>query len=375
MVNHCYFSVLQQVEPNLRGGDVDSHLLECELRWIVRLRADKFPGVNDRVQVKPLLPLEHVAMVVHNLSSSVVTEFMFAGFLHLHNYYTIFFILFLLIYSTVIIGNSLILAAVITNRKLHTPMYFFLSNLAVIDLFYTTTVIPRMLTLFIVDSQTISFSLCFVQLCFLHGFGIAEAFLLVVMAYDRYVAICSPLHYQNIMTNMVNILLAANTWILPFIIVIPIVILAAQLPFCGPNKIHHCFCEHVYVIKLACTDITPHVYLGFSVAMTVSFIPLFLVVFSYIKILTAVFQLASTEERLKALSTCTSHIMVVSFYYVSIIVAYVSYTTDNIANDFHVASTIFCAILTPTVNPVIYTLRNRDVKSTVTKLIKSVLKY
>ncbi|XP_043928747.1 olfactory receptor 2AT4-like [Protopterus annectens] len=306
----------------------------------------------------------------HNLS---VTEFIFVGFPQHKRYYILFFLIFLFIYLAVIIGNSLILAAVITNRKLHTPMYFFLCNLAVTDIFFTTTTIPKMLALFVAGSDTITFSHCFIQLCFLHGLGVGEAFLLVVMAFDRYVAICNPLHYRTIMTNEVNIFLVLNTWILPFIILIPGVVLAAHLPFCGPNKIHHCFCEHLFVIKLACMDITPHVYLGFSIAMIVSFIPLILVVLSYIKILLAVFQIASTEERFKALSTCSSHIMVVFTYYVSIIIAYVSYKMDNISDDFHVVGTIFFTILTPTMNPLIYTLRNREVKQSVINLMKSVL--
>ncbi|XP_043928746.1 olfactory receptor 2AT4-like [Protopterus annectens] len=311
-------------------------------------------------------------MEMHNLSNSVVTEFTFVGFPQLHNYYILFFIMFLFVYLILIIGNSLILVAAITNRKLHTPMYFFLCNLAITDIFFTTTTIPKMLALFVVDSKIIYFHFCFVQLCFLHSLGSGEAFLLVVMAYDRYVAICNPMHYRNIMTNKVNILLAAVTWILPFIIIIPVTVLAAQLPFCGPNEIHHCFCEHVYVIKLACTDITAHVYLGFSCAMIVSFLPLFLVIFSYIKILIAVFQIGSTEERIKALSTCSSHIMVVLIYYVSSIVAYVTYQTDNISDDFHVIGTICFTILTPTLNPLIYTLRNREVKETVIKLINNI---
>ncbi|XP_043928744.1 olfactory receptor 2AT4-like [Protopterus annectens] len=303
-----------------------------------------------------------------NINSSSVEEFILVGFSHLQDFYTVLFIIFFCIYLTVIFGNCTILVAVLTNEKLQTPMYFFLCNLSITDMLFTTTTVPKMLALFAANSNAISFSLCFTQLCFWHSFGCSEAFLLVVMAYDRYVAVCQPLYYRRIMTNNVNILLVASTWILPFVILLPGVILASKLPFCGPNQIYNCFCEHFAVIRLACSDITFHVFLGFSIAMTVSFMPLILVVLSYIKILTTIFQIGSTEERLKAFSKCSSHIMAVFTYYTSIIIAYVSYTVE-ISDSLHVVATICITILAPSLNPLIYTLRNKEVKDTITKLL------
>ncbi|XP_043928745.1 olfactory receptor 2AT4-like [Protopterus annectens] len=300
--------------------------------------------------------------------NSSVEDFILVGFSHLQYFYTVLFIIFLCIYLTVIFGNCVILVAILANEKLQTPMYFFLFNLSITDMLFTTTTIPKILALFVAKSNKISFSLCFIQLCFWHSFGCSEAFLLVVMAYDRYVAVCRPLYYRKIMSNNVNILLVASTWIFPFVFMIPVCILASQLPFCGPNEIQNCFCEHLAVIRLACSDINFHVYLGFAIAMTVSFMPLILVVLSYVKILTSIFQIGSTEERVRAFSKCSSHIMAVFTYYISIIIAYVSYAVE-VTNSFHVAATICITVLAPSLNPLIYTLRNKEVKETIAKLL------
>ncbi|XP_043929019.1 olfactory receptor 2AT4-like isoform X2 [Protopterus annectens] len=303
-----------------------------------------------------------------SISTSRVTEFILLGFPYLQDYSLALFFMFLLIYIIIITGNTAILVAVTRAQRLHTPMYFFLSNLAIVDILLTNTTIPKMLSLFLHNANTISFSACFIQVYILHSLGVTEGLLLVVMAYDRYVAICNPLRYTVIMSNKVNILMTATSWIISFIIIAGPIIKALELPFCGPNSINHCFCDHLFVIRLACADISLHTYIGFSIAMAVAIVPLTLVGYSYIKIIKSVLNICSSEDRWKVFSTCSSHLMVVVIYYLSIGVTYISYRVEGSSDEFHAIGTVFFTILTPMLNPIIYTLRNKDVKDTLMKM-------
>ncbi|XP_069059535.1 olfactory receptor 2AT4-like [Pleurodeles waltl] len=247
-------------------------------------------------------------------------------------------------------------------------MYFFLSNLSVLDILCTTTTVPKMLAIFLFNTKAISFHGCFIQMYFFHGLAVTESFLLVTMAYDRYVAICIPLHYTTKMTKMVNVQLAASAWITALLIPLPAVIQTSQLHFCSPYKVVHCFCDHLSVVQAACSDTTSQAILGFSIAMVVSTFPLLLVSLSYLNIIIAILKINSKEGRQKAFSTCTSHLIVVITYYTSIGVSYISYKTD-MAIDFHIMGNVIFAILTPMVNPMIYTLRNKEMKDAIAKLL------
>ncbi|NWX51552.1 O2AT4 protein, partial [Steatornis caripensis] len=304
-------------------------------------------------------------------SSNTSTKvFFLVGFPALQDFQTPLFVVFLLFYLLILVGNAVIITVVVADRTLHKPMYFFLINLSVLDVLFTTTTIPKMLAMFLANSKTISFQGCFLQMYSFHWLTVTEAFLLVVMAYDRYEAICNPLRYLAKMTRKVNIQLAASTWITALLIPVPVIIQTSQLAYGDTTRVRHCFCDHLAVVQAACSDFSAdfQTFLGFSIAVTVSVIPLLLVSVSYVHIILSVLKISSKEGRKKAFSTCTSHLLVVSTYYSSIVVAYMSYRAD-IPADVHVMSNVVFSILTPSLNPIIYTLRNKEVKSAVKKSI------
>ena len=277
------------------------------------------------------------------------------------------FFIFLFLYLLVLVGNTLILLAVVAEPSLHKPMYFFLINLSALDIFLTTTVVPKMLSILILGDHFLSFPACFLQMYLFHGLGCCEAFILVVMAYDRYVAICCPLHYPVHMTPQTNAALAASAWLIALLLPVPAVVKISQMAYNNSAHIHHCFCDHLALVQASCSDKTPQTLMGFCIAMVVSFLPLLLVLLSYAHILASVLRISSQEGRSKAFSTCSSHLLVVGTYYSSIAVAYVAYRAD-LPPDFHIMGNVAYAILTPILNPLIYTLRNKDVKAAITKM-------
>uniref|UniRef100_G1S4Y6 G-protein coupled receptors family 1 profile domain-containing protein n=1 Tax=Nomascus leucogenys TaxID=61853 RepID=G1S4Y6_NOMLE len=211
-------------------------------------------------------------------------------------------LIFFLIYLLILVGNALILVVVMAEPSLHKPVYFFLINLSALDILSTTVTIPMMLPLFLLGDSFLSFPACFLQMYLFHSFSCSEAFMLVVMAYDRYVAICHPL-----------------AWLTALLLPIPAVVQTSQMAFESIVHIYHCFCDHLAVVQT---------FMGFCIAMVVSFLPLLLVLLSYAHILTSVLRINSQEGHSKAFSTCSSHLLVVGTYYSSIATAYVAYSAD-----------------------------------------------
>ncbi|EDL16406.1 mCG54646 [Mus musculus] len=283
-------------------------------------------------------------------------------------FYLPVFFLFLLFYLLILVGNALILVAVVAERSLHKPMYFFLINLSALDILFTTTTVPKMLSLLLLGDRFLSFPACLLQMYLFQSFTCSEAFILVVMAYDRYVAICRPLHYPVHMTPQTNTALAASAWITALLLPVPAVIKTSQMVYNDIAYIYHCFCDHLALVQSSCSDTTPQTLMGFCIAMVVSFLPLLLVLLSYVRILTSVLRINSKEGRSKAFSTCSSHLLVVGTYYSSIAIAYVAYRA-NLPLDFHIMGNVVYSILTPILNPLIYTLRNKDVKVAITKIV------
>ncbi|CAD7673012.1 unnamed protein product [Nyctereutes procyonoides] len=198
-----------------------------------------------------------------------------------------------------------------------------------------------------------------------YSFPCSEAFILVVMAYDRYVAICHPLHYPVLMTPQTNATLAACAWLTALLLPIPAVVQTSHLAFDSAAHIYHCFCDHLAMVQASCS--MPETLMGFCIAMVVSFLPLLLVLLSYTHILASVLHISSREGRSKAFSTCSSHLLVVGIYYSSIAIAYVAYRADLLL-DLHIMGDVVFAILTPVLNPVVYMLRNKDVKVAITRM-------
>ncbi|XP_068823299.1 olfactory receptor 4A15-like [Capricornis sumatraensis] len=293
-----------------------------------------------------------------------VTEFVLLGLTQSHQGQKILFAVLLLIYIVTMMGNVLIVITVVASPTLDSPMYFFLGNLSFLDAVYSTNFIPSMIKSFIYEKKTISFQACMAQLFMEHLFGGAEILLLVVMAYDRYAAICKPLHYLTIMNQRVCVLLLLFAWVGGFLHAVLHPLFVYNLPFCGPNVMDHFVCDMYPLLKLDCTD--THI-----IALTVlandgaiCVVIFMLLVISYGVILCSLKNL-SQEGRFKALSTCGSHITVVLLFFVSCIFMYVR-TPSTLPIDKFL--TVFYTVVTPMLNPLIYTLRNGEMKNAMKKL-------
>ncbi|XP_075043686.1 olfactory receptor 6N1-like [Mixophyes fleayi] len=303
-----------------------------------------------------------------NLTTSFVKEFIIIGFSSLQGFHISLFCIFLSIYLFTITGNGIIFLLVMLDQKLHTPMYVFVSNLSFLDMSSATVTIPKMLSKFSMNIDTISYMGCFLQMYFFVSLQAVECFLLSVMAYDRYLAICSPLHYHNIMSRQLYILLTMVSWILGFSSTIAMVVLAHKLPFCGPNIIHHYYCDHPPLLQLACADTSLNVIVGSSLSAIILLICFTLIVVSYVKIIKSVLQIVSSEGRRKTFSTCASHFSVVNMYFLPLIFMYIR-PTPSYSSDIDSLVAMFYTVLTPMLNPVVYSLRNKDIKHSFRKQI------
>lgn len=301
-------------------------------------------------------------MVLGNFSQ--VTEFILLGLSDTRELQVLFFIFFFLAYAMVLLGNLLILVTVTTDPKLLSPMYFLLCNLSVLDICYTSVTSPRLLVDLLSQRKAIDFEDCMAQLFFLHFVGASEMFLLTVMAYDRYTAICKPLHYTTIMNRRVCWLLVFACWAGGFLHSIVQILLTIQLPFCGPNTIDNYFCDVPLVIRLACTDIYVIECLMASNSSLISLVCFLVLVISYTFIL-ATIRGCFTEGHWKALSTCASHVMVVTIFFVPCIFIYLR-PFSTFPSDKHIC--VIYTVLSPVLNPLIYTLRNNEVKASMWKL-------
>ncbi|XP_005310468.3 olfactory receptor 12D1-like [Chrysemys picta bellii] len=295
-----------------------------------------------------------------------VSEFILLGLTKLQELRCFLFTLFLLLYLTSVLGNGAIMAVVLAEPRLHTPMYFFLGNLSCLDICCSTVTIPKMLAGFLSKHQIISFTGCLIQLHFFHFLGSSEAVLLAVMAYDRYVAICNPLHYKLVMNPRVCLLLAGATWSSGFLHALMHTVMTSRLHFCGPNHVHHFFCDIKPLLSLACSSTRLNLSLLNIVTGGIVIGPFILILLSYLYIIS--FLLLKVQSRRKAFSTCTSHLTVVIIQYVPIIFNYVLPWHGD-SQDRDMIATLMYSIVTPVLNPLIYTLRNQEVKSALRKAV------
>ncbi|XP_046511403.1 olfactory receptor 4K14-like [Equus quagga] len=290
---------------------------------------------------------------------SVVSEFMLLGLCHSWNMQVLFLMIFFMLYLIIICGNILITILTITDPHLHSPMCFSLANLSFIDMWLSSVTMPKMLTDFLRENKTISFGGCMCQIFFVHIFGGSEMGLLVVMAYDRYVAICKPLHYSTIMSLEKCIGLVATSWTIGFVHAMSQMIVIMQLPFCGPRELDSFFCDIPLVIKLACMDSYNLGILMNADSGVLAMTYFVLLLISYTYILLIVHQSSKTGAS-KALSTCAAHITVVVLFFGPCIFIYVWPFSITWVDKF---LAVFYSVITPLLNPAIYTLRNKDIKS------------
>ncbi|XP_008825896.1 olfactory receptor 4S2 [Nannospalax galili] len=295
---------------------------------------------------------------------SNVTEFIFWGLSQNPDVEEVCFVVFAFFYTVIILGNLLIMLTVCTGNLFKSPMYFFLNFLSFVDICYSSVTAPKMIVDLLVKKKTISYVGCMLQLFGVHFFGCTEIFILTVMAYDRYVAICKPLHYMTIMDRERCNKMLLGTWVGGFLHSIIQVALVVQLPFCGPNEIDHYFCDVHPVLKLACTDTYVVGVVVTANSGTIALGSFVILLISYTVILLSL-RKRSAEGRLKALSTCGSHIAVVIIFFGPCTFMYMR--PDMIFSEDKMVA-VFYTIITPMLNPLIYTLRNTEVKNAMRKL-------
>ncbi|XP_077608395.1 olfactory receptor 2S2-like [Crocuta crocuta] len=294
-------------------------------------------------------------------------EFILQGLSEYPKAEKLLFVMCLMMYLVILLGNSTLILLTLLDPRLHTPMYFFLGNLSFLDICYTTSFIPSVLIHFLSQEKTISFTRCVVQMSVSYTMACTECVLLAVMAYDRYMAICNPLRYPIIMSKALCIQMAALSWGLGFLNSLTETILAIRLPFCGKNVINHFVCEILAFVKLACADISLNeiaIMLGNVIFL---FSPLLFISISYIFILSTVLRINSAEGRKKAFSTCSAHLTVVTVFYGTILFMYMKPKSKDSAFDKLIA--LFYGVVTPMLNPIIYSLRNTEVLGAMRKLM------
>ncbi|KAM5255458.1 olfactory receptor 2A14-like [Ctenodactylus gundi] len=276
--------------------------------------------------------------------------------------------LFSLFYAFTLLGNGIIFGISWLDPKLHTPMYFFLSHLAIVDMSYASNNVPKMLANLVKQRRTISFAPCMIQTFLYLAFAHIECLILVVMSYDRYVAICHPLHYTVIMSWKVCTVLAVLSWAFSFLLALVHLVLILRLPFCGPHEINHFFCEILSVLKLACADTRLNQLVIFAACVFILVGPLCLVLVSYSRILVAILRIQSGDGRRKAFSTCSSHLCVVGLFFGSAIVMYMAPKSRHPEEQQKILS-LFYSLFNPMLNPLIYSLRNAEVKGALRRVL------
>ncbi|XP_023398259.2 olfactory receptor 10AG1-like [Loxodonta africana] len=303
---------------------------------------------------------------VDNLTE--LMEFVLLGFADMPQLQWFLFGLFLIIYIIILMSNGTIFLITKMDPALQSPMYFFLANFSFLEICYVSATLPRMLMNLGTQRRRISLIACATQMCFVLIFAGTECLLLAVMAYDRYVAICNPLHYPLVMNNRVCILLAIGSWTIGIPVMIGHTYQIFSLSFCRSKQINHFFCDIPPILKLACGDTFVNEALVYIVAVVFVMVPFLLILGSYSKIVSIILKLPSATNRAKAFSTCSSHLMVVMLFFGSGIIAYLRPNSRHSEETDKVLS-LFYAILTPMLNPMIYSLRNKDVIMALRKLL------
>nr|XP_004667179.2 olfactory receptor 10T2-like [Jaculus jaculus] len=301
-------------------------------------------------------------------NQSMVTEFILTGFASLGDLQVLLFVIFLLVYLTTLMANATIMTVIHLDRTLHTPMYFFLFVLSCSETCYTLVIVPKMLTNLLSTMPSISFSGCVAQLYFFVGLACTNCFLIAVMGYDRYVAICKPLNYTVIISQgtCARFVLAAS--LCGFMISVVVSILVFSVPFCASNQIQHFFCDIYPVIKLGCTDTNVKEMTIFFLGILVLLVPFVLICISYVFIVSTVLKISSVEGQRKAFTTCTSHLIVVIVHYGCASSIYLRPSGAH-SSDKDLLVAVTYTVITPLLNPLVYTLRNKEVKTALRKVL------
>ncbi|XP_069506013.1 olfactory receptor 5A2-like [Ambystoma mexicanum] len=302
-------------------------------------------------------------------NQTLASHFVILGFDNVPELRLIFFFLFLGIYLFALTGNLLISMVICFDSCLHTPMYFFLTNLSMLDICYTTVSAPKLLSILLTGDKAISFRGCMTQLYFFMSFGSTEYLLLTIMAYDRYVAICKPLQYTVVMSKKLCINLALCAWTIGFLEAAPTTSLISRLHFCASKRINHIFCDVTPLLTLSCSNTRVTEIVIFLEGILVGFTCLLLILVSYVYIISSILRISSQTGRSKAYSTCGAHLTAVILYYGIIFFLYMRPTSSYSLDEGKILSVIYVAVI-PMFNPIIYSLRNKDVKKALQKVHK-----
>ncbi|XP_075409027.1 olfactory receptor 6C74-like [Tenrec ecaudatus] len=303
-----------------------------------------------------------------------VTIFVLAGLTDDPQLKIVLFIFLLLTYMLSITGNLIIITLTLLDAHLKTPMYFFLRNFSLLEISYTTTCIPKLLATMATGDNTISYNCCVTQLFFAFLLGASEFYLLAAMSYDRYVAICKPLHYTTIMNSNICTRLVLSCWLAGFLVIFPPLVMGLDLDFCASNIVDHFYCDTTPLLQISCTDTQLLETMAFILALVTLLVTLVMVLISYAYIARTIFRIPSASQRKKAFSTCSSHMIVISISYGSCIFMYVKPSVkENVS--FSKGISVLNTSVAPLLNPFIYTLRNQQVKKAFIHMVHRIVSF
>ncbi|XP_075048032.1 olfactory receptor 6N2-like [Mixophyes fleayi] len=302
----------------------------------------------------------------NNLS---ISEFIIVGFSDISHYQNLIFTLLLLLFFIIIAGNVFVLLVIVFNSRLQIPMYLYICTLSVIEIGIVATVYPTFFTIVLKGKAHISLNCCFIQMYIIHSLVITENYLLNVMAYDRYLAICKALRYHIITTLRSCKILIFACLTLGFLTPLALVTMVYRLPFCGPNKIKHLFCDSSPLLTLACANSDINVIMDFSVSYFTIILTSFFIIWTYTNILATILKMKTSEERKKAFSTCASHLIISLLYYGSAAFMYIQLQADY-SPEYDLATAIHQTVLTPLLSPLVYCFRNKEIKNFLKRLFQ-----
>ncbi|XP_068129446.1 olfactory receptor 6N1-like [Hyperolius riggenbachi] len=311
---------------------------------------------------------------MHERNQTVIIEFFLLGFGKLHDLRILLFLFFLTIHIMALAGNLLIILLVVVNRNLHSPMYVLLSQLSLSEILFTGNLVPNMLWLILAGGGKVSVARCITQFYFLGVPTIAQCLLLAAMSFDRHVAICRPLHYSVITTPALQARMIISCWLVGFTLTFIIYVFLHRLEFCGPSTINHFFCDIGPLVDLSCSDITTVQLVTSFVSFPIIISPFVFIKATYISILLAILKIPSISGRKKAFSTCSSHLMVVCLYYGTLMSIYI-FPSSNASVDMNKCLSALYALVTPLFNPLIYGLRNQEIRVSIRRHIQTCRNY